>query len=215
ELCNVTTSAVALFDPVATTNTWRLRGGVSFNFPQGVTLGARGFLIVASFDPAASATALAAFRSQYGMPPSVPIFGPYTGKLDNGGETVSLFKPDPPQISGPDAGFVPYVLVDQVDYDDTFPWPLEPDGSGSSLQRRRPYAYGNDPVNWDSGAPTPGRPNVAGSSFTDADADGLSDNWEAANGLSSSNAADANTDADGDGRTNWEEFLDGTNPQSA
>jgi hypothetical protein len=178
ELYNLTTSPVPLFDPSAATNTYQLRGGIRFNFPGGVMLAPRGFLLVVSFDPNASPATLSAFRSKFGLPISVPIYGPSTGKLDNGSDSVQLFKPDPPQGPGPDQGFVPYVLMDQVDYDDAFPWPLEADGSGSSLQRRRPYRYGNDPMNWEAAGPTPGRPNVVASTFTDADSDGISDDWE-------------------------------------
>jgi hypothetical protein len=171
------------------------------------------FLVVVSFDPMAHPAMLAAFRAQYGLPASVSIYGPYTGKLDNGGESVQLFKPD--CSCSPDQSLASSVLVDQLDYADVFPWPIEADGAGSSLQRRRPYQYGNDPVNWKAAAPTPGRANVPGSTYTDADGDGLSDAWESANGFSSANPADASADADGDGRSNYEEFLDGTNPQSA
>ena len=39
ELCNITTIEVPLFDPSAATNTWRLRGGVNFNFPTGAQVG--------------------------------------------------------------------------------------------------------------------------------------------------------------------------------
>jgi hypothetical protein len=210
ELYNLTTTAVPLYDAAATTNTWQLRGAVRYRFPTGVSLASRAFLLVVSFDPVASPSALAAFRSKYALPVSVPVYGPYFGKLDNGGEVVQLFKPDPPQGPGPDQGFVPYVLVDEVEYDDAFPWPVEADGAGSSLQRNRPYQYGNDPVNWRAAAPSPGRPNAVGSTFVDADGDGLSDTWETANGVTSPSA-----DADGDGHSNYEEFLDGTNPQSS
>ena len=44
----------------------------------------------------------------------MPILGPYSGKLDNGGEGVWLYQPDAVQVSGPDQGLVPYVLVDEV-----------------------------------------------------------------------------------------------------
>jgi len=43
---------------------------------------------------------------------------------------------------------------------------------------------------------------------TDSDHDGMPDAWEAAHGLSASNAADRNGDADCDGYTNLEEYLD-------
>jgi hypothetical protein len=214
ELHNITTNSIALYDPAHPTNTWRIRGGVDFEFPAGVTLSSRGFVLVVSFNPATNATALNALRAAYGIPVSVPVFGPYRGKLDNGGEEITLLRPDPPQTSGADAGFVPYLLTDRVEYDDLSPWPLTTDGGGASLQRRRPFDYGNDPVNWKGEGPTAARPNVPGSSYTDADADGISDAWESAHGLSSSNRADADGDLDGDGETNLEEYLAGTDPQN-
>ena len=51
--------------------------------------------------------------------------------------------------------------------------------------------------------------------FIDDDGDGLARAWEIANGLSDTNAADADQDWDGDGFTNWQEFLAGTNPRDA
>jgi hypothetical protein len=94
------------------------------------------------------------------------------------------------------------------------PLPTSADGLGDSLQRRRPHEYGNDPMNWKGLAPTPGRANVAGTGFTDTDADGMPDSYETANSFLFNNAADAAQDADGDGRTNYEEFLDGTGPRN-
>ena len=61
----------------------------------------------------------------------------------------------------PDAGFVPYILVEQVNYLDDAPWPSSADGGGDSLQRKHPAEYGDDPVNWTAEAPTAGRPNTA------------------------------------------------------
>ncbi|MBN1415967.1 MAG: T9SS type A sorting domain-containing protein [Bacteroidales bacterium] len=43
----------------------------------------------------------------------------------------------------------------------------------------------------------------------DGDHDGMSDQWELDNGLNPANAADRNGDADGDGYTNLEEYLNG------
>jgi hypothetical protein len=83
---------------------------------------------------------------------NVPVFGPYTGKLDNSGESVELFKPDAPGTSG-----VPYVLVDWIEYQDATPWPDGADGTQASLQRRSPVQYGNDPINWAVAAPSAGR----------------------------------------------------------
>jgi pectate lyase len=48
----------------------------------------------------------------------------------------------------------------------------------------------------------------------DADNDGMPDAWEAPRGLNPSDPADTNADGDGDGYTNLEEFLNGTDPKS-
>ena len=158
EIYNLTGTNVPLYDPNATTNTWRLRDAVDFNFPEGLTLGPGRFLLVVSFDPATNATQLAAFRSLYGVPESVPILGPYGGKLANGGEAIELRKPDPPEPQGPpNFGLVPYVLAERVKYNDSLPWPMEPDGGGLSLHRQKAEEYGNDSINWIAGPPAAGR----------------------------------------------------------
>src|SRR4030095_3672497 len=110
------------------TNTWRLRGAVDFNFPMNVSLAPGAYLLIVNFDPNTNTTQLAAFRGRYDVPPAVPIFGPYRGgKLQNGGASVELYKPDPPQSpEHPDAGLVPYIFVDRVKYSDSLPWPVEP-----------------------------------------------------------------------------------------
>jgi hypothetical protein len=150
ELHSIATAAVPLFDPANPGNTWRVRGGIEFNFPPGVSLPAQGYLLLVPFNPTTDASALANFRAKYGLPLSVPIYGPFNGKLDNAGESIELYLPDTPQGPGPDQGYVPYVLVDKVAYADGYPWPPEADGTGASLQRRRPDRYANDPVNWKS-----------------------------------------------------------------
>lgn len=162
ELRNIASTNAPLFDPAYPTNTWRLRDAVDFEFPMNVTLPAQGGLLVVSFNPT-NAAELAAFRARNGVPPSVPIFGPFRGQLDNLGEPVELERPDVPEppISG-NPGFVPYLLVERVRYSNTAPWPAGADGIGLSLQRSNPGAYGNDPINWTAGGPTPGAPFAGG-----------------------------------------------------
>jgi hypothetical protein len=46
----------------------------------------------------------------------------------------------------------------------------------------------------------------------DLDQDGMPDDWEKRNGLDANDPADRNADADGDGYTNLEEYLNGTKP---
>lgn len=49
----------------------------------------------------------------------------------------------------------------------------------------------------------------------DQDNDGMPDAWELSHGFNPCSAADRDADADGDGRSNWEEYVSGTDPHSA
>src|SRR6185503_337170 len=126
-------------------------------FPTNVTMAASSALLLVNFDPTNSAQ-LSAFRSRYGLSPSLPVFGPYEGKLDNSGERIELLKPDAPDTNG-----VPYVVMERIDYSDSAPWPEAADGAGASLQRTfsgpgPASLYANDPANWIAATPTPGVP---------------------------------------------------------
>ncbi|MDB6033224.1 MAG: Spore coat protein CotH [Verrucomicrobiales bacterium] len=161
ELHNITATNVFLHHPVETTNTWKLDDAVTFVFPPGALIPANGFLLVVNFSPATNADLLVAFKNLYGIPSSFTnIYGPYGGKLQNSGASIKLYKPDFVQdASHPDAGFLPYVLMDKVSYSDSGAWPTAADGQGASLQRRHRAEYGNDPINWFAQGPTPGRTN--------------------------------------------------------
>jgi len=204
ELRNIGDVAAPLYDPAHPTNGWRLRDAVDFRFNASHALPPGGHLIVVSFDPLTNLAAMAAFQARYGS--NLTLAGPYSGKLDNGGESVELVKPDAPQPNGS----VPQVLVEKVVYGDQAPWPAGADGGGSSLQRVSSSGYANDPTNWFAAAPSPGPSGVI-----DADGDGLPDSWENQYGFDSHNPADAAEDADQDGKTNLEEYLSGTDPRDA
>jgi hypothetical protein len=101
--------------------------------------------------------------------------------------------------------------VDEMIYGNQTPWPATANGGSHSLQRLSSAASGNGPANWFAATATPGT-TIAN---PDPDGDGIPSDWETANGLNPNDPNDANEDDDHDGLTNWEEYLAGTNPQSA
>lgn len=82
--------------------------GISYTFPIGTTIAPKAFVVAAS-NPTE-------FKKLYGIS---TIYG-YSGSLSNGGERVEL------QTASKET-----VLA--FTYDDSIPWPVEPDGSGYSL----------------------------------------------------------------------------------
>ena len=210
ELRNNTASSVTLYDPAHTTNRWKLGGGIDFTFPANVSLTNHASLLVVDFNPTNTAQLLA-FRNRYGISTAIPVYGPFSGSLDNDADTVELYRPDnPQQPPAPDAGFVPYVIADRVRYTDDAPWPTgDADGGGFSLQRLAVNLYGNEPLNWIESTPTPGANNSTAA--PDTDGDGIPDSAEDLMGLDRHNPLDAGYDPDYDSMTNLEEYLAGTN----
>src|SRR5262249_21455371 len=90
ELLNITSTSVPLYDVAASTNTWHLRDAVGFTFPANVTVAPGGYLLVVGFDPNADPTATADFRTRYSVPGNVPLYGPWSGNLDNARDSVEL-----------------------------------------------------------------------------------------------------------------------------
>lgn len=153
ELMNVAATPVPLFDPLVPTNTWHL-GGLGFSFPTNQQIAAGGLFLVVGGDPDL-------FRARYSVPASVPVVGPFTGALQDGGENLQLLRPDAPDLTPEGGTIVPMIVVDEVRYNDRAPWPIAAAGGGSSLERIRAADYGNDPINWraSEGDPSPGRDN--------------------------------------------------------
>lgn len=167
ELQNLTATNVPLYcvytsEPdygvSARTNTWRLRNAVDYDFPTNVALAANSRLLVVGFDPTNTAQ-VAAFRALYSVPTTVPVYGPWRGKLDNSAETIELKSPDRPDVT-PTNITVPYVMIDRIGYNDGPAWPTNADGLGNALQRVTLTAYGNDPTNWIASGTSAGRTNA-------------------------------------------------------
>jgi hypothetical protein len=123
---------------------WTL-DGVTYTFPTGTVIPARGYFLVVAIDPAT-------FRSTYNVPAGTQVFGPFAGLLDDAGEPVTIRK------SSPGSG-VDGVPVDHVTYEAGAPWPLSP-----AIVRKSQTAYANDVVNWAAGVTngSPGKPNLPG-----------------------------------------------------
>jgi len=99
--------------------------GVEYTFTSGFNLGAGEYVLFA--------TDSVAFAQAFGL----TAFQITNGSLSNGGELITL---------SDDQGAV----VDEVDYDDSFPWASEADGFGSSLVLCDFDSDNNDGSNWDN-----------------------------------------------------------------
>ena len=199
EIQNISNSVVQLYDPLHPSNRWRLASAVDFTFPTNRTVPVNGFVLVVPTDPSQ-------FRSTFRVPSSVSIFGPYTGRLDNAGESVQLQKPTDPETNG----LVPYVTVDQVDYVSHAPWPVPPTNGNYSIEKMTNSAYADEPAAWrvSNRIGSPGTvPQV------DANNDGIPDNWQLLHFLTTN--AVGYGDWDFDGIQNQAEYVYGSQPTNA
>jgi|GEM_PF-2323220 len=138
KLVNTSGAVAPLYDPLNPSNVWKV-SGIDFTFPPGVelTVGDSLLLVRDTISPAQ-------FRAVYSVPASIEIFN-YAGALDNDADTIVLKKPGTPETG---TGFVPSIVVEQVKYNDSAPWPVAADGGGQALHRINNTAYANDPANW-------------------------------------------------------------------
>ncbi len=108
---------------------WKL-DGVGFTFPPGTVISPSAYLLVVE-NPAA-------FASAFGTAP--PVVGTFSGKLRSGGETLRLIRPGATPAED--------LVVDEVRYDSSPPWPAAANGTGSSLQLIDAAQDNNRVANW-------------------------------------------------------------------
>ncbi len=124
-------------------SSWRLQGGISYQFPENVQIPAHGYVVVAE-----NATNLIAKYTQLN---ASNTFGNYDGKLGDGGDTVRLSMPED-LIATNEYGVVTttiyYIPVDEVTYLDGGRWGEWSDGGGSSLELIDPDADNRQPASW-------------------------------------------------------------------
>jgi hypothetical protein len=157
ELTNISAMPVTLYR-YEKSAPWRFTDGIEFTFaevPDEVTIAAGARIVIAK-EPEA-------FMWRYPDVPAEVIFGPYEGNLSNAGERLELGSPGDVDKFGDRR----YIREDRVVYSDgSHPkdqpgnvdlWPTGADWQGLSLHRITDSEYGNDPANWQAGAPSPGQ----------------------------------------------------------
>ena len=138
EVCNNTATPFDIAE-------WRLCDGVDYVFPAfSVEAVERTFLkpferILLS--PVDEAT----LRAAYNVPPTVRVYGPWTGNLKNGGERITLRDKNG-------------ALVCTVEYNDRGRWPVAADGAGHTLVLRNPDRRIDDWRNWTASGRLGGTP---------------------------------------------------------
>ncbi len=92
--------------------------GIEYTFPADSSIPPNGYLLLTH---ALNDVERSLFRQLYNVDESIPIYGPYEGRLNNGGEQVEL------KIGPQGEDFIFF------EYDNGRGWPLHADGSGHSL----------------------------------------------------------------------------------
>jgi hypothetical protein len=170
---------------------------VNYSFDEGIALNAGETIRIVPFDPSVDLAKVTSFYSAYRLAAgSARLVGPWDGELSNRGERVSLERA---QASDDDLrpDDVSWIIVDEVTWLDEEPWSDAADGMGSPLARVG--SAGNDPDSWSIPA--------------DFDGDGIPDEWERSlqPGLNYFGFGDF----DGDGQSDWAEYIAGTIPVDA
>ena len=121
---------IELYNPTATTialGGWQFTSGVTYTFPGGASIAAGGYVVLAMDS--------ASFLAQFGFAP----FGQFTGKLSGDGELIELRN-------------AANAIIDQVEYQSQFPWPVSAGSGGSSMELIHPSLDNNLAGSWRASA---------------------------------------------------------------
>ncbi|MBT7068643.1 MAG: hypothetical protein HN919_20270, partial [Verrucomicrobia bacterium] len=122
---------------------WRI-GGIGYTLPSNTVIGAGEALSIVSFD-SSDAVAVSNFLDAHSLSGTPPVLlGPHNGRLSNTGERLAIERPQAPDLEGEN---VSWVIVDEVIYASSAPWP-EASANGAALHRIDLRHSGNDPLNW-------------------------------------------------------------------
>ena len=122
---------------------WELKGEIDYTFPDGTVVPGNGYIVVAK-SPTTMDTELGFSQA----------FGPFTGRLSNGGGEIELWNNDER-------------LMNVINYGDNGDWPVGPDGGGVSLAKRDGLTATEDSENWTVSFEMGGSPGAA--NYVDAD----------------------------------------------
>jgi hypothetical protein len=155
---NTNDEYVKIFNPLSvstplwtTAGVWRIDGGIGYSFPSNTTLAAEAEVMIVSFNPVTNTVARDELLAHYDLNiGDVTLLGPYSGQLDNQTDRVALEKPLEPDLPSTD---IPWVIVDEVIYYESDPWPSLSDGGGPPLYRWDFDWAGNDPASWSTDPP--------------------------------------------------------------
>ncbi|HKQ39498.1 MAG TPA: lamin tail domain-containing protein [Verrucomicrobiae bacterium] len=115
--------------------------GLGFTFPPGSVYGGGATIVLASDSNPAG------FAARY---PGVSVAGYFSGRLDNGGERLTILDPRGHTVLS-------------LDYNDANGWPTAADGRGYSLEIVDPNGDPDDPANWRASTSVNGTPGVPAS----------------------------------------------------
>lgn len=160
EVYNRSNESVILSDTVRNLRGWRLAGGVSYHFKSDVELEPGQVLLVVNYDPSKEPMITGALQQSWGLPLMVSVYGPFKGRLDNGGDLVRLQElvmlPNSMGLEH-NAESLGWVDEDRIEYASDVSWVTPLQSGVFSLHRLDQDSYGNVSLNWGFNSPSPGQ----------------------------------------------------------